>query len=111
MPKQPIIAEIKATPNNAKKFQVILTYPSGRTKSVRFGAQGYEDYTIHKDKERLDKYLSRHGASKSKQNWGISGIETAGFWSRWLLWSKPSIGASIKHINEKFKGIKARKVK
>ena len=85
-------------PNSKKKFKVIL--PDG--KSVKFGARGYSDYTIHKNKERMGRYLSRH---KAREDWTRKGIDTAGFWSRWILWSKPSLRGAVKHTENKF-GIK-----
>ena len=68
-------------------------------KTIHFGAEGYEDYTKHKDPERKKRYITRHQAN---ENWTKSGIKTAGFWSRWLLWGEPSISASIKAIENKF---------
>jgi hypothetical protein len=68
-------------------------------KTVHFGAAGYSDYPTHKDAERKQRYINRH---KAKENWTKSGIKTAGFWSRWLLWGQPSISASIKAIENKF---------
>ena len=68
-------------------------------KTIHFGAEGYEDYTKHKDPERQKRYITRH---KANENWTKSGIKTAGFWSRWLLWGEPSISASIKAIENKF---------
>ena len=78
-----------------KKFMVIL---DGKT--VHFGAQGYEDFTMHKNEIRKNNYISRH---KTRENWTKSGIKTAGFWSRWLLWNKPSFSSSIKDIEKNFK--------
>lgn len=77
-----------------KKWSVIVD-----GKITHFGAKGYSDFTIHKDAERKDRYISRH---KSRENWKKSGIHTAGFWSRWLLWNKPSLSASIKDIENRF---------
>lgn len=68
-------------------------------KSVGFGAAGYSDYTIHKDKDRRQRYITRHAA---REDWTKAGIRTAGFWSRWLLWNKPSIRESAKDIEKKF---------
>jgi hypothetical protein len=68
-------------------------------KVVHFGADGYEDYTKHKDPERKNRYITRH---KANENWNKSGIKTAGFWSRWLLWGEPTLSASIKAIENKF---------
>jgi hypothetical protein len=71
---------------------------------VNFGRVGYSDYTIHKDKERMGRYLTRH---RRRENWGSSGRYTAGFWSRWLLWSKPSLKAAIREteraLGQKYK--------
>ena len=75
--------------NNVHKFMAV--FPDG--KIVRFGRKGYSDYTIHKDKERMGRYLTRH---KKRENWGKNGKYTAGFWSRWLLWSKPSFQAALR---------------
>jgi hypothetical protein len=77
-----------------KKFTVVVD-----NKTVHFGATGYQDYTIHKDKERMARYTKRH---KRRENWGKSGIKTAGFWSKWLLWNKPSLRASIRDIEKRF---------
>ena len=57
-------------------------------KIVQFGANGYSDYTIHKDYDRMLRYIARH---KTREDWTISGIYTPGFWSKHLLWNKPSI--------------------
>lgn len=84
-----------APSSSAKKFRVVL--PDGH--SVLFGARGYSDYTIHKDVERQKRYLQRHQA---RENWGKSGVNTPGFWSRWILWNKPSLEASIKNTETKF---------
>lgn len=70
--------------NNVHKYVAI--FPDG--KKVRFGRKGYSDYTIHKDRTRMLRYLVRH---KTRETWGSGGKYTAGFWSRWFLWSKPSI--------------------
>ena len=77
-----------------KKLQIIV-----RGKSVHFGARGMSDYTIHKDQLRKQRYINRH---QSNENWTSTGIETAGFWSRWLLWNKPNLKDSIKDIEKRF---------
>lgn len=87
---------LEAAPDaSAKKYRVTL--PDGR--SVMFGARGYSDYTIHKDPERQKRYIQRHQA---RENWGKTGIHTPGFWSRWILWNKPSLQASIQNAETKF---------
>ena len=82
-----------------KKYMV---YVDGKV--THFGATGYSDYSKHKDPERKQRYITRHQA---RENWTKSGIHTAGFWSRWLLWGEPTLQASIKAIEQKF-GVKIK---
>ena len=70
-----------------KNNKYMATLPGG--KKVHFGSTKYEDYTIHKDKERRDKYLSR--ATKIKNKKGeltYNNPESPNFWSVNLLWPK-----------------------
>ena len=71
-------------------------------KTIHFGATGYLDFTTSKDEKRKASYLARH---KTTENWTLSGVDTAGFWARWLLWNKPSITASIGNINQRFQSL------
>ena len=81
-----------------KKFYIITK----DNKKVYFGASGYEDYTMHKDDERKKRYIARH---QSREDWSIDGIDTAGWWSRYLLWNKPSIKQSYDDIKQRFSSI------
>jgi len=81
-----------------KKWRVIF---KNSGKHVDFGQRGYSDFTIHKDPLRMKRYLHRH--SKMGETWSLKGLETAGFWSRWLLWSKPSLESAKKFMSTKFK--------
>jgi hypothetical protein len=47
--------------------------------------KGFTDYTIHKDDDRKDRYINRH---KDKETWSLSGIKTAGFYAKNILWNK-----------------------
>ena len=71
-------------------------------KTVHFGARGYEDFTTHGDEKRKAAYLARH---RTTEDWTLGGVESAGFWARWLLWNESSINASIKDINRRFKSL------
>ncbi|XWV26864.1 Tlr 6Fp protein [Tupanvirus soda lake] len=75
-----------------KKFFVY----DGRRK-IYFGAKGYEDYTIHKDIRRKQRYNSRH---RVRENWRDP--KTAGFWSKWILWNKPSLQQSVVDTKKRF---------
>ena len=89
-----MIIQLSKSTRVGKKYMVKV-----EDKIIHFGASNYEDYTEHKDPERKQRYLSRH---RNRENWAKSGINTAGFWSRWLLWSEPTIAASINKIEKKF---------
>ena len=80
--------------NPDKKYKVVLER-DGRQKTVHFGAKGYKDYTLFSPLEREERkkaYISRH---KSREDWTASGIDTAGFWSKHVLWNKPTVKASL----------------
>ena len=77
-----------------KKYYIITK----DNKRVYCGAAGYSDFTLHKDEARKLRYIKRH----NNEDWSKSGIDTAGFWSRWLLWSKPSIKESYEDIKKRF---------
>ena len=120
--------KIIKSPNSKKKFRAVLE--DGRT--VDFGASGYSDYTKHKNPSRMRSYVLRHGGRVPKrtiaerdpkkiqdrmlnvdysfsENWVISGINGAGFWSRWYLWSYPSFEGVEKFMSKRF-GITFHKI-
>lgn len=88
--------ELSKSNNKGKKYRVKI-HPDGKV--INFGDAKYSDYTTHKDPTRKQNYISRH---RHNENWNKSGINTAGFWSKNLLWNKPTLGASIKNIEDKF---------
>ena len=94
-----IIVYLQKSDKKDKKFKVTIVRDSERNKTVHFGASGYSDYTKHKDKERMKRYDNRH---KTRENWTKSGIDTAGFWSKWILWSKPSLKEAKEYTEKKF---------
>lgn len=87
---------LRKSPKPMKKYRV--TFPDG--KRVDFGGAGYDDYTTHRDPVRMKRYLARHG--RMGETWTKDGIRTAGFWSRWLLWSKPSIPEAKRVLSSRF---------
>jgi L-rhamnose mutarotase len=78
---------------NGKKFMV----RSINNRTIHFGQAGAGDYTIHKNPIRQQLYINRH---KKNENW--DDLTTAGAWSRWILWSKPSLKESIKSMEQWF---------
>lgn len=83
-----------------KKFAAIFhDEVHDRTKTTHFGAAGYEDYTTHKDPERKARYLERHG--RGREDWDDP--TTPGALSRWILWNKPTLRASIEDFKRRFR--------
>ena len=78
-----------------KKYYII----TNNNKKVYFGQASASDFTIHKDEARKQRYINRH---KNNENWTKSGINTAGWWSRWILWHKPTMKESYTDIKRCF---------
>lgn len=90
--------EIKKSTREGKKLQAILTYDDGRTKTVHFGSEGMDDYTITKDKEQRSRYLLRH---RKNENWNVP--DTAGSLSKHILWGETtSRKENIRLFKKKF---------
>ena len=68
-------------------------------RNIKFGASGYEDFTTHKEDNRKQRYIARHIA---REDWSKTGMYTPGFWSRWLLWNKPTLEESAQDIKKRF---------
>jgi hypothetical protein len=81
-----------------KKFYIITK----DGKKVYFGATGYEDYTMHKDDESKKRYIGRH---QRREDWSIYGIDTSGWWSRYLLWNKKTLKESYDDIKKRFSSV------
>lgn len=101
---------VKKSPKPDKKWVAVIK-ENNREKNVHFGQKGASDYTKHKDVDRMGRYIIRHGGksikstTSTKENWEKNGYKTAGFWSRWLTWNKPTIQASVRDINKRFDNI------
>ena len=79
----------------------MATFDNDRT--IHFGASGYMDYTKYYKqdpklaKQKKDSYLARH---RVNEDW--NDVMSAGALSRWILWNKPTIEASVKDFKKKF---------
>jgi hypothetical protein len=93
------LIKITKSNNPDKKMMAIFEdCNTERRKTVHFGAKGMSDFTIHKDEERKKRYLSRH---KANENW--NNPISAGSLSRFVLWNKTSLRASIADYKRRFK--------
>ena len=92
------LIKIKKSTKPEKKYMAIFeNCENGREKITHFGAAGASDFTIHKDPERKKRYLDRH---RKNENWNDP--TSAGALSRWLLWHKTSLRASIADYKRRF---------
>ena len=81
-----------------KKYDALVN----GSKTVSFGQKGASDFTKHKNTDRKERYIDRH---KKNEDWNKSGVKTAGFYSKHVLWNKPTLKESIDDINKRFKGL------
>ena len=88
----------KSTRQGKKMVAVFYDEMKKKVKTTHFGAVGYEDYTTHGDLQRKMNYLERH---EKRENW--NDYMSSGSLSRWILWGKPSLSASIEEYMRKFK--------
>lgn len=89
--------EITESDRKDKKMKAVFYDGDKKIKTTHFGAKGMSDYTIHKDIERKQRYLDRH---KKNEDW--NDYQSAGSLAFHILWSKPTLQASIKDYKKKF---------
>lgn len=91
------ISKLENDKQNKKYKAMFFDYTGKKLKTVKFGDDRYEDYTIHKDKKRREDYRSRHINDK------INEPMTAGALSYWILWGRyTDINKNIKNYANKF---------
>ena len=94
-----VFVEIKPSTTKSKKLMAVFyDEKKKKIKTTHFGQKGFSDFTIHKDKSRREKYLTRH---RARENWDA--YMTAGSLSRWILWNKPTLKGSIEDYKRRFK--------
>lgn len=104
------LLRIEPSSRKEKKYDAIFMV-NDKEKKVSFGASGYRDYTLINDKNSkfylpkiLDRnvvkasYIRRH---REKENW--NNPLTAGALSRFILWNKKTLNASIRDFKQRFK--------
>lgn len=96
-----IFLSLKRSDRPEKKYVVELESSAGRRIRIHFGDASMKDYTLFSAQEREERkrnYLARH---KATEDWNDP--ETAGFWSRWVLWGPhPSVQENLKFTRRKF---------
>ena len=89
----------------AKKYDAVFE-KNGREKTIQFGQRGYNDFILYNKKygmktakQHRTRYLQRH--SGMGEHWNRP--DTAGALSRWILWNKKTLKASIADYKRKFR--------
>lgn len=97
---RPEILSVKLAPSKQKDSKYTVKVEDA--KSVNFGQKGASDFTINKSEERKESYIGRH-KKREEQFWGAEqeNLETASFWSRFLLWENTDIFQAIADIEKK----------
>ena len=89
-----ILKKINKLKSGPKKYEAIFEKETknGNMKEIKrkFGAFGMSDYTIHKDTERRNRYISRH-----KKDLRTNDPTRPGFLSMYILWNKKEYSASV----------------
>jgi len=95
----PISVKITKSNKKGKRLMAIFRKHKGGDiiNITHFGSSAYENYTIHGDKKRKERYLKRH---KKNEDW--NDYQSAGSLSRYILWNKPTLDASIKDYKDRF---------
>jgi len=90
--------------SNPKKKLMAIFIDGKKKKTIHFGSNGSKDYTIYykedgkkKANERKSLYYARH---IKREDW--TKPMTAGTLSKYLLWNKPTLKASISDYIKKF---------
>ena len=87
---------IKIVPSVKKDKKYDAHFSDGTV--THFGARGYSDFTIHKDRERRRRYIQRHSANEN-----FDAFKTAGSLSLWILWGpSTSLKENIRFYKKRF---------
>ena len=81
-----------------KKLMAKFQTDSGRTRTVHFGQQSADDYTLSHDKEQRERYRTRHAKDLQTED-----PSRAGFLSYYILWGdSTSRATNIASFKRKF---------
>jgi hypothetical protein len=95
---------LKRSDKPGKKFYAELKFEDGKTKRIYFGKAGATDFTQDSALSRIERrhlYIKRH---EKREDW--TDPLTPGFWSRWILWEKPTISAAVQALLYRFPYLK-----
>ena len=89
---------LKSENDGKHKYQITLkNIATGKSHKVKFGAHGYDDYTLSKNNKKKENYIARH---KIRENW--TDPLKPGTLSRYILWNKTTIFESLTDYLRRF---------
>ena len=89
----------KGTAKNKKLKAIFYDGEGKKIKTTQFGDVRYEDYTMHKDKQRRSRYRSRHKGSLEKGTY-----MSPNHLSYYILWGQSAaLDTNIKAYKKRFK--------
>ena len=94
------VARLERSPRKGKKWRMVFYLNGRKYGHTDFGASGYDDYTIHRDNARKQKYLKRFGQLIAEYEDDFAAPITL---STMILWNKPTINESLKDYKDCFK--------
>jgi hypothetical protein len=98
MPKYDKMVVRKSDKPNKKYVAEFTDSQTSRTKKTYFGASGATDYIISKEKDRRERYRSRH-----KKDLQTKDPTRAGYLSWYILWGdSTSLRENIKNYKKRF---------
>lgn len=86
---------LKKSKRDDKRFVLLM----GENMKHDFGLKGAKTFIDGRTEKERQNYIARH---RVRENWNKSGLHTAGFWSRWILWNKPTLQKSINDVEKRF---------
>ena len=99
------LLSIKPSDRADKKYTATFCMCQGPTKccdkdrkKVHFGYAGSQTFLDHRDEKKKDAYIARHRVNENFNN-----PTTAGSLSRFILWNKTTLSASIADFKKRFK--------
>ena len=92
-----ITVQIKPSHTANKKLTAIFFKDGKQFKAVHFGDKRGSQYPTHRDEIKKQNYIKRH---KVREDW--EDPYSRGALSRWILWNKPTLKASILDYKKRF---------
>jgi len=91
------LLSIEKSPRYLKKYVATFVDNDGNIKKTHFGASGYTDYTMSKNRLQAESYRRRH-----RKDLETNDPTRAGFLSYYILWDTPDFHENIRRYKNRF---------